>query len=72
MSRNKIKRYFYDKGYLNTEVEVIEKVDTTYNNAVILGFKIETGSRVKISEILFTGNTAVNEKVLLKAMKTPK
>ena len=72
MSRNKIKRYFYDKGYLNTEVEVIEKVDTTYNNAVILGFKIETGSRVKISEILFTGNTAVNEKVLLKAMKNTK
>ena len=72
MSRNKIKRYFYDKGYLNAEVEVIEKVDTTYNNAVILGFKIETGSRVKISEILFTGNTAVNEKVLLKAMKNTK
>ena len=72
MSRNKIKSYFYDKGYLNTEVEVIEKVDTTYNNAVILGFKIETGSRVKISEILFTGNTAVNEKVLLKAMKNTK
>ena len=26
MSRNKIKRYFVDKGYLNTEVEVIEKL----------------------------------------------
>ena len=72
MSRNKIKRYFYDKGYLNAEVEVLEKVDTTYNNAVILGFKIQPGSRVKIGEIVFTGNVAVSEKVLRKAMKNTK
>lgn len=72
MSRNKIKKYFYDKGFLNAEVEVLEKVDTTYNNAVILGFKIQPGSRVKIGEIVFTGNVAVSEKVLRKAMKNTK
>lgn len=72
MSRNKITKYFYDKGYLNASVEVVEKVDTTYNNAVILGFKIDPGSRVKIEDIVFKGNTAVNEKVLRKAMKETK
>jgi outer membrane protein insertion porin family len=72
MSRNKIKKYFYEKGYLNAAVEVLEKVDTTYNNAVILGFKIDPGARVKIGDIVFTGNEAVSEKVLLKAMKNTK
>ena len=72
MSRNKIKKYFYEKGYLNAAVEVLEKVDTTYNNAVILGFKIHPGARVKIGDIVFTGNEAVSEKVLRKAMKNTK
>ncbi len=72
MSRNKIKKYFYEKGYLNAAVEVLEKVDTTYNNAVILGFKIDPGARVKIGDIAFTGNEAVSEKVLRKAMKNTK
>ncbi|HCP41650.1 MAG TPA: outer membrane protein assembly factor BamA [Cryomorphaceae bacterium] len=72
MSRNKIKKYFFEKGYLNAAVEVLEKGDTTYNNAVILGFKIDPGARVKIGDIIFTGNEAVSEKVLRKAMKNTK
>ena len=72
MSRNKIKKYFYEKGYLNASVQVLEKVDTAYNNAVILGFKIDPGARVKIGDIAFTGNEAVSDKVLRKAMKNTK
>jgi outer membrane protein insertion porin family len=72
MSRNKIKKYFFEKGYLNASVQVLEKPDTTYNNAVILGFKITPGARVKIGDITFTGNEAVSDKVLRKAMKNTK
>ena len=72
MSRNKIKKYFYEKGYLNASVQVLEKVDTAYNNAVILGFKIDPGARVKIGDIAFSGNEAVSDKVLRKAMKNTK
>jgi len=72
MSRNKIKKYFYEKGYLNASVQVFEKVDSAYNNAVILGFKINPGARVKIGDIAFTGNQAVSDKVLRKAMKNTK
>jgi outer membrane protein insertion porin family len=72
MSRNKIKKYFFEKGYLNASVQVLEKPDTTYNNAVILGFKITPGARVKIGDITFTGNEAVSDKVLHKAMKNTK
>ena len=72
MSSNRIKKYFKEKGYLNATVEVIQKTDTAFNNAVILGFKIATGERVKIGQIAFSGNTAVSDKVLFRAMKNTK
>ena len=72
MSHNKIVKYFKEKGYLNATVEVVQQPDTAFNNAVILGFKINTGNRVKIEDIVFHGNSAVSDKVLLRAMKDTK
>ena len=72
MSRNKIQSYFREKGYLNASVDITQERDTTFNNAVILGFKVKSGERVKIGEISFVGNEAVADKVLLKAMKNTK
>ena len=72
MSRNKIQSYFREKGYLNASVEISQERDTSFNNAVILGFKVKSGERVKIGEISFVGNEAVADKVLLKAMKNTK
>ena len=72
MSRNKIQSYFSEKGYLNASVEITQERDTSFNNAVILGFKVKSGERVKIGEISFVGNEAVADKVLLKAMKNTK
>jgi outer membrane protein insertion porin family len=72
MSRNKIQSYFHEKGYLNASVEITQERDTSFNNAVILGFKVKSGERVKIGEISFVGNEAVADKVLLKAMKNTK
>lgn len=72
MSRNKIQSYFREKGYLNASVEITQERDTSFNNAVILGFKVKSGERVKIGEISFVGNEAVADKVLLKALKNTK
>jgi outer membrane protein insertion porin family len=72
MSRNKIQSYFREKGYLNATVDITQERDTTFNNAVILGFRVKPGERVKIGEIAFVGNEAVADKVLLKAMKNTK
>ena len=71
-SKNKINRYFVDKGYLNASVQVVQLPDTTINNALILGFKIKPGNRIKIEEIDFIGNELVEDKVLRKAMKETK
>jgi len=72
MSNNKIEQYFREKGYLNASVDIVQDVDTNFNHAVILGFRVNPGERVKIDEIVFHGNEAVSDKVLLKAMKNTK
>ena len=72
MSRNKIQSYFREKGYLNATVDITQERDSSFNNAVILGFRVKPGSRVKIGEIVFVGNESVPDKVLLKAMKNTK
>jgi outer membrane protein insertion porin family len=72
MSRNKIQSYFREKGYLNATVDITQERDSSFNNAVILGFRVMPGSRVKIGEIVFVGNESVSDKVLLKAMKNTK
>ena len=72
MSRNKIEKYFKEKGYLNASVAITQDVDSAFNHAVILGFKVDPGARVRVNEIVFHGNEAVADKVLLKAMKNTK
>ena len=72
LSRNKILSYFREKGYRNARVNILQERDSTYNNAVILGFRIDPGERVKIEEIQFIGNVAVSDKVLYRAMKNTK
>jgi outer membrane protein insertion porin family len=68
-SKNKIKRYFREKGYRKAAVDIVQIVDSSYANSVILGFRIKTGPRIKINEINFYGNEHVSDKELRKAMK---
>lgn len=56
-AKNTARRYFIDKGYLNTEVNIVKRPDTTRSNSVILDINVKTGERVKIDEINFYGNT---------------
>ena len=64
-----IENYFIEKGFLDAAVTVEEIVDTSRANSVRLVFDVDRGSRVKISEINFVGNTAVKDKKLRKQMK---
>lgn len=69
---NTIKNFFIDKGYLDTEVNVIQKPDTTLNNHVTLGFEIDKKERVKIASINFHGNTVFKDRQLRRKMKDTK
>ena len=71
-SKNKIERYFVEKGYRNATAEITQTADSSIRNTVILGIRVKPGSKVKIKDITFHGNNNVPDKVLLKAMKETK
>ncbi len=64
-----IKRYYKEKGFLLTEVDVQTKKDTLVRSAIRVNFDINKGSRVKIKTITFDGNDHVKEGKLVKSMK---
>ena len=64
-----IKRYFDDKGFKNAEVNIIQRDDVVEKNHLILDVNIDKKEKVKVNKIYITGNNALEEKVLKKAMK---
>lgn len=71
-TRNKARDFFVKDGYLNAEVEVRKRMDTTRTNSVILDILVDRGERVKISDINFIGNDQLEDKKLRKAMDETK
>lgn len=69
---NQVKNYFIDKGFLNVEVKIDAKKDTTELNSQILFINVTKGSKVKIHAITIDGNQALTDKKVLKAMKKTK
>lgn len=55
-SEKSINDYFVDKGFRNVEVNVLQEQDTAIANSLILTFDITKNEKVKINDIVFTGN----------------
>ena len=55
-TRNTARQYFVNKGYLNTEVDIVRRPDTSRGNSVILEISVDKGEKVKIKDIVFYGN----------------
>ena len=64
-----IKRYYDDKGFKNAEVNIIQRDDAVEKNSLILDINIDKKEKVKVNKIYITGNSALEEKELKKAMK---
>ncbi|WP_333596407.1 outer membrane protein assembly factor BamA [Schleiferia thermophila] len=71
-SKNKILKYYEEKGYFDASVEIVTEKDTAESNAVILGFNITEGERIKIRDIYLIGNNALTDRQLRKTMKETK
>ena len=71
-TRNKVKNYFVDKGYLNTEVNIREIKDTAYANREILDIIVNKNKKVVVRSIIFEGNNTLTDAKLKKAMKDTK
>ncbi len=54
-SKQKIKDYFIEKGFLNIEVSTTQTADSTLVNSAILVFTVDKKKKVKINEIKFIG-----------------
>ncbi|MFP4621813.1 MAG: outer membrane protein assembly factor BamA [Bacteroidales bacterium] len=67
--RETVKDYFYDKKYLNTEVNITKVDDTTRNNRVALRVQVDKKEKVKVGDITFSGNKVFSDGELRRAME---
>ncbi|NTV18544.1 MAG: outer membrane protein assembly factor BamA, partial [Bacteroidales bacterium] len=67
-----IRKYYVEKGFLQTTVDVVQVQDTLIKNAVKVTFKVDRKSKVKVQKIRFIGNDNVKSSKLASAMKKTK
>jgi outer membrane protein insertion porin family len=67
-----IKDHYIEKGFLNTEVDFVQKEDPDQPNNVILSININKKKKVKIKAITFVGNEFFEAKKLRRQMKGTK
>ena len=65
-------RYYKEKGFLLTKVDVQTKKDTVVKSAIRVNFAVDRGQKVKIKKITFAGNDHVKESKLARSMKKTK
>lgn len=71
-TKNTIRDFYIDKGYLNTEVTIINTRDSAFANREKLSIIVDKKSKVKIKSITFEGNTYFTDGKLKRAMKDTK
>ncbi len=67
-----IKKFYAEKGFLNTTVRINQTVDRTLANSRQLTFYIDKGPKVRISDVVFYDNAAVSTAALKKQMSNTK
>lgn len=64
-----IKKYFKGKGYLNVEVNSVQKTDEVVSNGVELIFNIDKKKKVKIEDLYIVGNSAFGDRRIKSKLK---
>ncbi len=67
-----INRFFIDKGFLDVQTSVEATPDAVLPNAISLVFVIDRGKKVKIKDIIITGNEEIKAYKLRKQMENTK
>jgi outer membrane protein insertion porin family len=68
-----VKKYFVDKGFLNTTVKITQIRDSSIaGNNVALVINVDKKTKVKIHQITFHGNEIFDEKKLKRKLKDTK
>ncbi len=66
-----VRKYFVDKGYLNTKVKITTIPDSTRNNAT-MRVLVDKGQKVKIAKINIEGLKSLDEQTVRMKMKSTK
>lgn len=66
-----VRKYFIDKGFLNTKVKITTVPDSARNNAT-MRVLVDKGQKVKIAKIDFAGRKEVDESAIRMKMKGTK
>src|SRR5688572_22945580 len=64
-----VKKFFVKKGYLNTEVKIIQERDTFATDGIKLRINVSPKSKVKINKISIDGNESVSDGTIRSKMK---
>ncbi len=68
-AESSVKRHFVKKGFLNTQVNIVKERDTLNRGGVRLRINVDVQAKVKINNIVFTGNDEVSDQQLKKVLK---
>ncbi|MBG8553276.1 outer membrane protein assembly factor BamA [Hymenobacter guriensis] len=71
-TREQVRKFFTNKGFLNAKVTVTQQPDSTLPNSAVLVFNVNRGEKVHITDIDFAGNSAVKDGKLKSQMKKTK
>jgi outer membrane protein insertion porin family len=71
-TKNIILKYYHDKGFLNADVDIIQKKDTSASNQVALQIDIDRHGRVKINSINIKNNSQLSKEQAQSAFKKTK
>lgn len=67
-----VEKYFKEKGYYNIEIKALQRDDPEKDNFVILDVAVERKNKIKISDVIITGNKEIKAGKLKAAMKKTK
>jgi len=70
--RRIVREHYVEKGFLNTTVTIKQVPDSVRVNMVQLEAEVNKNGKVKIQEVVFTGNTVFPDKKLKKLLKKTK
>lgn len=71
-ARQVIKRYYDDKGFKNAQIDVVQHQDATNSDLVAVDINIDKKSKIKVHAINITGNSALTDSRIKRAMKKTK
>lgn len=71
-TRNEIKRYYADKGFLDADAQITQEPDDPKKNTSKLRIDVRRGRKIKIHDIVIEGNTALTDKQIRGLLKDTK